>query len=415
MTKRRTWRLEPKRRSGGTYWLLLAGRNDDRVRLALGYLERPDAERARESMQREEDAGRAARVLELHQRDAEAAVQTLVGHPGLAALLPPAKVDHARMTLREYFDTVFRVARSAAKPKSWRTEAGRWKRLLEGLGDHRLEEIDARVFLRWVRDLQVGLAGGSPSRRAAAPLRPASGQYKAGMRMALQACLTHAYLEGHVERLVKLGEVRMQGSTTRARVKPDPLSLDELRRLLEASDGKHRAMWAVGCGQGLRPSELVRLRWEDVRWTTRTLVLRGDEQGRGKTAASVDEIPLTPLAHRELRAWWMAQAQPSMGLVFAGSGGKIQRKKRGEPAKPKPYTSSYRRALAAAAKAAGIERVVYPYLLRDSFATLAYLFGIDKEVTRRIGRWTDSKMLDEVYCRPRPADLVAKLAAFDVG
>ena len=85
--------------------------------------------------------------------------------------------------------------------------------------------------------------------------------------------------------------------------------------------------------------------------------------------------------------------------------------KRGEP-----YTSvsGYKRSLETAAERAAIGHKVTPYLLRDSFATIAWSLGIDKDVARRILRHTDEKMLDEVYCRPRPADLVERVAAFDL-
>ena len=36
------------------------------------------------------------------------------------------------------------------------------------------------------------------------------------------------------------------------------------------------------------------------------------------------------------------------------------------------------------------------------------------DVARRVLRHTDDKMLDRVYCRPRPAELVRAVAAFDL-
>jgi integrase len=55
-----------------------------------------------------------------------------------------------------------------------------------------------------------------------------------------------------------------------------------------------------------------------------------------------------------------------------------------------------------------------PYLLRHSFATIAWSLGLDIDTARRIMRHTDTKMLDRIYTRPRPKDLVARAAAFDV-
>jgi hypothetical protein len=39
---------------------------------------------------------------------------------------------------------------------------------------------------------------------------------------------------------------------------------------------------------------------------------------------------------------------------------------------------------------------------------------VKKEVARRVGRWTDDEMLDKVYSRPRPVDLVEMLKVFDL-
>ena len=75
--------------------------------------------------------------------------------------------------------------------------------------------------------------------------------------------------------------------------------------------------------------------------------------------------------------------------------------------------TGYKHALETAARKAEIEHKVHPYLLRDSFATIAWSLGIEMDVARRILRHADETMLREVYCRPRPADLVAKVAAFD--
>jgi integrase len=76
--------------------------------------------------------------------------------------------------------------------------------------------------------------------------------------------------------------------------------------------------------------------------------------------------------------------------------------------------SAYRGSLETAAKKAGITRGVNMYLLRHSFATIEWSLGIDQDVARRIMRHTDEKMLRDVYCRPRPADLAARVAAFDL-
>jgi integrase len=137
--------------------------------------------------------------------------------------------------------------------------------------------------------------------------------------------------------------------------------------------------------------------------------VRGDERGRGKTALSVDTIPMTPIAYRELQAWWMQLGQPAAGVMFTADA----KRERVEGGAYK-NRSAWRTALKNAGERAKIGRPVNIYLLRSSFATIAWSLGIDMDVARRILRHADEKMLREVYCRPRPADLVAKVAAFDL-
>lgn len=140
------------------------------------------------------------------------------------------------------------------------------------------------------------------------------------------------------------------------------------------------------------------MNWEDVNWKDGTLAVRGT-----KTAASKDTIPMTPLAAKGLAKLWEQEGKPESGPCFTL-----------QTAKGKRRIGEYKHALTEDALAAGITRHVTPYLLRHSFATIAFLTGLPKDITRRIGRWTDDEMLDHVYARPLPADLVPMATAFDV-
>lgn len=59
---------------------------------------------------------------------------------------------------------------------------------------------------------------------------------------------------------------RIVGATVNVRdIKP--LTVEEVPRLLDAANSPmHRAMYATGIGQGLRPGEIPLLRWEDIDW-----------------------------------------------------------------------------------------------------------------------------------------------------
>jgi len=363
--------------------------------LALKYCTEREAEAAQAAMNNPEVA---ARVLAFHETDPEDAIFALRRGGDLIALLPPPPVDYGEMTLREYQQRHYAEHRAKARPRSWKNEARHWRRILEGLGDLRLGDIEPRVFVRWARDLRhKSRSGKGVRKRATESAPPVAGAYLRLLRSALQALLTYAYVEGHLDEHVHLGEVRIEGATKRAHEHAEPLDLDEVKRLLAVADPVRRAMWAVGVGQGLRPSELVRVDWSDIDWNDRVMRVRGT-----KTDDSAATIPMTPLAFTELRTHWMHLGQPAAGPCFLYKGRPV---------------AEFKKALAADVEAAklGKGRRVYPYLLRHSFATLAWSFGIDKDVARRVLRHTDLTMLDQVYCRPRPADLVARVAAFDIG
>ena len=383
------WRLVRKQRAQGPYFVVQKGRGGERVGLALGYVPEGDATRALETIQAEEDAESVGRVLRLYRRDRAEAIQYLLGDPEVARQVGPPEPDHGSMRLEEYFEAVYKAWRMEHRPRGWPQESRHWKILLAGIGSVRLRQIDEFVLADHLDGLTV-----TRGRRKG---QPASGNTKRLQRAALQALLKRAYRLQHISRRPDLAEFRIDGASTPVTVKPDPLTLDELADLMSVSQPKHRAMWAVGAGQGLRPSELIRVHWEDVDLEVRTLRVRGT-----KTLASAATVPLTPLAHRELLRWWERCGQPTEGLAFPS--------RTGDQYSPQ----GWRKALATAVEAAGIERHIHPYLLRDSFATIAWSVGMEMEVTRRVGRWTDEKMLQQVYCRPRPAELVVRVASFDL-
>lgn len=407
----RTWRKEAVRSAGGTSWRLVGGRDVDRVRLNLSRVPESDADRALVAMQAEEDTGNAARVIALAHADPAAAVRYLLGDPAATALLPAPAVDYGAMTVADYFDKEFWPVRSdpasgvGVAPATAEAELGYWRHkggrdgkgerrgILDGeIGRTRLRDLNDQMWERW---------------QESNPLL--SGRAKVLRRNAYAALLAWARRQGHTK--YKPEFYRIKGSTKRSRPPSDPLDIDEVTRLLDAAGvdevplrgATRRAMWAVGVGQGVRPGELVRIEWSDVDWSARVLRVRGT-----KNEESAAQIPMTPLAFRELRDLWIRLGQPTDGRCFLH-----HRDPRGR-SPGVPFTE-YKKSLAADAEAAGIARRVTPYLLRHSFATIAWSLGIEQDVARRIMRHCDLKMLDKVYCRPRPAALVARVAAFDVG
>ena len=54
--------------------------------------------------------------------------------------------------------------------------------------------------------------------------------------------------------------------TKKSDYKPDPFGVDEINSILNASEGQVRLLFQFAFFTGLRVSELIGLRWEDVDW-----------------------------------------------------------------------------------------------------------------------------------------------------
>lgn len=140
---------------------------------------------------------------------------------------------------------------------------------------------------------------------------------------------------------------------------PRYLSVDEVRRLLEALTPTFRAVASACFWAGLRISEALALRWDDVDFTNRRLHVRGS-----KTPAGRATVPLAgALAHvleehrqRELEFGRFSEN----GLVFQTCTGRT-------PGRRNAYRAISRAAVKAGLVPPGAEPIA-PHDLRHSFA-----------------------------------------------
>jgi integrase len=156
-------------------------------------------------------------------------------------------------------------------------------------------------------------------------------------------------------------------------------------RLLTAAPGvKYRAALGVAYGAGLRVSEVVALKVSDI--DDKRMLLRV-EQGKGQKDRFV---MLSPQLLELLRDWWQV-ARPR-GWLFPGL----------DPVNPMS-ARQLRRAVSAAARAAGIAKRVSPHTLRHSFATHLLEQNVDIRVIQVL-------LETETYCPPtnhRETDLLS--------
>lgn len=307
-----------------------------------------------------------------------------------------APKDFRRMTVAEYHRDEFWPKRIGAI-KGTRQEEQIWRTvLLPALGTVPLAQLDAPGFERLISSMT--LADGSP----------ASGAYKRAVRVAYAALLTHAGRLGHRGPPHEFYSIK--GSTKKVLAK-DTFTLAEFRKILGKSSVYHRALFATAAGEGLRPSEVCSLRWENVDFQKNTLRVEGT-----KTAGAAATIPLTSIALEHLRPWFLLCGQPPTGWVFPFRGAKIKRIENWtySPADPPvnctsdgAAASTFKTALRNATKKAGLGHLrITPYTLRSMFATWALEAGVSAGDVRRVMRHTNEEMIRKHYDRTQPADVV---------
>lgn len=138
---------------------------------------------------------------------------------------------------------------------------------------------------------------------------------------------------------------------------PVVLSVAEAKRLLQhAGNPKHQAVLSVAYGAGLRASEVVRLRVDDI--DSKRMVIRVD-QGKG----SRDRYAmLSPVMLEYLRSWWRYASVKGKvlhhGWLFTGRN-----------VIDHLSTRQLHHIVREAAERAGLDKRVSPHTLRHSFAT----------------------------------------------
>jgi site-specific recombinase XerD len=147
---------------------------------------------------------------------------------------------------------------------------------------------------------------------------------------------------------------------------PTVLSRGEVRRLLDRLRyPKHRAIVLLLYAAGLRVGEAVRLRVEDIDSDRRVIHIRN---GKGRKDRVV---MLAAVALEELRRYWRFE-RPNRWL-FPGE-------RRDRHLHPR----TVQRAVAKAAREAGIRKKVTPHTLRHSFATHLLEEGTDLRYIQRL-------------------------------
>lgn len=216
----------------------------------------------------------------------------------------------------------------------------------------------------------------------------------------------HAVLHSMLKRAVKNGlvsknvaELVDKPKKTRHEIKP--LSLEELKHFLIAiKETHHYAAYLLECYTGLRRGELLALRWQDVDFDNKKIMVcqglvrtkEGLSFNQPKTEASRRSIPIND---EVLAALKMQKRRQREQKVFLGQGYNQDKDLvfcniTGNPLDPRSFTKSFQRVLLQA----GLPQIRF-HDMRHTHATLLLALGENpKVVQERLGHTTIRMTLD---------------------
>jgi integrase len=131
------------------------------------------------------------------------------------------------------------------------------------------------------------------------------------MRFLYTAAVGDGIVDRHPFAHIKPGDYLKTTSTSQRKQRINPLSFEEVERVLNASPDRERAFWGVGFYTGMRLQELLALRWEDIDFVNDTIHIqravkrrRTDEEyvGETKTDGSDRIIEVDAEVMRHLRS-----------------------------------------------------------------------------------------------------------------
>jgi integrase/recombinase XerD len=153
---------------------------------------------------------------------------------------------------------------------------------------------------------------------------------------------------------------------------PEILTINEIKRLIEVTTNiKHNMIIRLLYGCGLRVSEIVNLKKEDVNFDEEIIHIK---LAKGKKDRFV-KIPES--ISKELQSF-VSLSKANQVLFESNRGGKLT-------------TATIQAILKNARKKAGISKRVYPHLLRHSFATHLLESGVDLRIIQKLLGHSDIK------------------------
>ena len=239
-------------------------------------------------------------------------------------------------------------------------------------GDHRLDQVKPVAVEEWL--------GG---------IKRAKGT-KAKIRNLMSALFHHAMRYEWVDR----NPIKLVRQSAKREKVPDILELSELQLLLSKLSVRERTLALLDAATGLRVSELLALRWDDIDFEN--LEIRVTEAiwhqvvGDCKTEASAKPVPMDIYMAEDLLRWRRLSPYPmASDWVFASPTMKGK-----QPYWPDNLMKRYIRPVA---RKAGIHKQIGWHTFRHTFGTLLKANGEDVKTVQELLRHATSRITLEVY------------------
>ncbi len=289
-------------------------------------------------------------------------------------------VDHYTRT--ELSDDPADGGKSHATKTVYKDFLTRWVR--PAWGSSNIRAIRTIAVEKWLHQLRRADGG---------PLAPST---KAKIRSVMSVLFNHAIRYEWLEQgknpilLVRQGAKRQ--------TIPEYLEPEELRALLSQLDHRFRVMVLLDAATGLRRSELLALKWEDIDFERLQINVRRsiylNVVGNCKTEASRKPVPLDLTLASELWTWRQDSAyrQPN-DWIFASPHSRGR-----NPYWPDILLS---RVVRPAAARAGIQKHIGWHTFRHSYSTMLIANGENVKVVQELMRHANCRCTLEIYSQAR--------------
>jgi integrase len=257
-------------------------------------------------------------------------------------------------------------------------------------GDYHPGKVTTVEVEDWLKSLQLAPASRAKVRNVLSMI------FRHGMRW--------GWLDSNPVTMVRCSSKRLR--------RPDILTAEEFRALLEGLPNRERLMGTICATTGLRICEVLGIKWEDIDFGTRTVnVLRSYTDGSigpCKTEISEQPVPLDEIVIEGLLEWHPVCGFPKPeDWVFASyqTFGKM----------PMWPDSLRRKILQPVARKVGIRKQIGWHTFRRTYSSLLAETGNDVKVVQELMRHAKISTTMEVYTQAgMPKKRIAQRKAVDV-